>query len=234
MSENPGMFNQGEPTDDDLVVTVEESKVDELREQVEKIQTEAKASFRLRDRLQGRVKQLRKSVPIFFDLQAVADYQAKKAEADMIYKQAERSGVKPETRALLLDQHDTALTELAAIRERMLADSMVIHLVTVPNELMKAVRAKTRLEFKAANRGVPLTDEQVEELGGTVALRTLALGIERVVEADGSTAEQVTEEDARELEKALHPTQWERLYSTFEGMQFTQQVGEDATEEPGF
>lgn len=218
------------------VVTVPEGVEPEeaLRKHVEEIQVEAKRSFKLRDRLRGGVKQIRKTVPIFFDLQAVADYQAKKAESDAIFKQAERPGVKEDTRAALLEQHDNALDELSAIRERMLADSIVIHLATIPNEVLKATRAKTRLDFKAANRGVPLTDEQAEELASTVALRTLAMGIERVVDSDGSVSEQVEEEDVRELERSLHPTQWDRLYSTFEAMLFTQQVGEDATNDPGF
>lgn len=206
----------------------------DIAAQVEDIQQQAKASFSLRDRLKRGVKQRRRKVPVFLDLDAADRYATAKAEADGLIRAAERSGIKEDVRTQLLDAHNAKLDELEAVRAEMLEETLVIHLVSLPNEIIKAVNAKARLELKAAAKGRPITDEESQELGHTVALRTLAMGIEKIVESDGSERREITEDDCAALEDILGATQWDNLYTTFESMLFTQEAIDAATSESGF
>lgn len=213
---------------------VDATSADEIRQQVEEIQTEAKRTFSLRERLRSGVKQKRKVVPVFLDLDAVQVYAEKKAVADEVFRQAERPGIKDELRANLLTQHDTLLDEMSAARERMLESTLSIHLVGLPNKVVKATRSKVLLGLKAEAKGRPLNEQEIEDGNDLVKYRLLALGIERIVQSDGSVAEQLEDEDIRALEDELPTVQWDNLSATFDALCFSQQATEEAVNEPGF
>lgn len=235
--------------------SVEQSDIEAAREHIDKVQTEAKEQHSLRDRIKrkGGIKQRTAKVVLFFDLEAMQTVAAAKNQADLIFAQAERSGIEDERRTALLDEHDKALDEYEAAKEALAEHIGVAHLTTVPGpQVARAVRkARRRIE---AIRTVMLerqadeseSDEQREMAAEWVVaegehfetemkVQMLAIGmLSKVVFSD----EEITVFDPQDIREVLleqlPANQWAELASGIEQLMFDEQIARAAVEEPGF
>lgn len=200
----------------------------DLPTEEERIATEAKKGFSLRDRLLG-IKQAESKVLLFLDLGAVVKYGEAKREHNLLKAKllGNTDGEQEGPNAKTLKDSEKALDKLKAA---MLAESLAVSLRSVPNIAIKAAQREARKAY-AVDGKIP--DESFEFFAQKINSLTLVDVITGITDSSGETLKP-TIEDIEQLENLLPSTQWDVLNAAVNKLIYRDTVGEQATDEPGF
>lgn len=223
----------------------------------------ARGTFRASDKLKG-IKHRHGVVPLFLDLEAVDDYQKLNQMAQIVTDAAGKVDVKEdggaERHAALLEQYNELEPKVEAAKVKMLQSALSIHLHAWPNIAAKVARRKAIKRFYDDSLGgVP--PERNVEASEYVDMLLLGSSIMKIVDAEGNVdtlqpyEAEVTDEHGNvvmkkgkpktrriipretigfDLSNDLPPSQWARLYDAYQKLTLTDQLGENATNDPGF
>ena len=211
--------------------------VDATEAEIEAVAKEARKTFNLSDRLKGRT-QRTGSVTVYLD--EIAGQTLGGAE-DIVNSLQMKVG---RNRWGLLGEIDLAVFEereedIAALREKvdevgfeLYASAITFHLRAVP-ELITKKCSKDALASQGIKGKVP--DEKILEFNSSFNANMLAACIYKTVDAEGSISEGVlSNAEAEELENLLPRSEYAKLYSKLQEIQFKQAISDSATSSATF
>lgn len=222
---------------------------------VEAVSEQARGGFRALDKLKG-IKHRHGVIPLFLDLEAVDEYQqlnqAAQITADAAGKVDLKSEGGAERHADLLKQYNELEPKVEAAKVKMLQNVLSVHLHAWPNVAAKVARKKAIKRFSdPVLGGVP--NDRAADASEYVDMLLLGSSIVKIVDANGDVDElhpydepvtkngktkmrRVYPRDTigQELSDGLPPSQWLRLHDAYQKLTLTDQIGESATNDPGF
>lgn len=216
-------------TPDPLAVSDEDEVM--LAAEAETVQTAAKASFSLEDRLQGMVFATAK-VLLFTDLAAATEWaeQDQRVQRLAAYVGSLEAGSPAHADALAA--HNDADTLLEEKREAAFTSALAVHMRAVPQVAFEAAQRKARGKYKDESGQVPedsreaFFEYQNELLLGQV--------VQRVVDASGNELTFSRPKLASTMRNALPVPQYQRLIEAFTRLVFNDSLARAATSDPGF
>jgi len=216
----------------------------------------ARGTFSVSNRLKN-IKLGHAQLTLFTDTDAVGKYRKINTELQVLNDAASKVNLKlvggADQQKRLVDSYTAKEPELDAAREEMLAGALVVKLHAWPGKVAKAARGKARRKFHSdIHQGVP--PEKASEAANYVDMLLLGQTIVEIVNSDGEVDSLAPYVDGSkpvkkgkkpvmidprdtigtQLEDDLPPSQWKRLYDAYQTLTLTDQIGEAATEDPGF
>jgi len=216
----------------------------------------ARGTFRVSDRLKN-IKHGHGQLTLFTDTEAVAKYRKINSEMQATNDAAGKVNTKLEggfdMQKRLIDKYTEMEPELELAKKEMLAGALVVKLHAWPGKVAKQARNKSIKKFYSdIHQGV--APDKAAEASEYVDMLLLGQTILEITNSDGEVdtlAPYVDESKpvkkgkkpamiyprdtiGSELSEDLPPSQWKRLYDAYQTLTLTDQIGEAATEDPGF
>lgn len=213
---------------DEFSTLTEEERI-ALSGVAEEVQTQAKKSFSLSDRLQG-TKLATTKVLVFLDLDAVTAWQQQEAETTNLAAALQVADEDEKPQALA--DYTAAEDMIEPLRARAFQDALAIHMRAVPQVALEAAQRKARNEFKDDTGQVP--EEKRQEFFERQNEILLGQCVTRIVDATGAEAEFTKAGVMGMLRGALPNPQFTRVISAFNTLMFNDSLGRAATADPGF
>jgi hypothetical protein len=234
---------------DDTTLEVDELESEELDPR--DIIDNARNTFRLSDRLKG-IKHRSEKVVLFMDVEAVDAYQKLNEKAQAIANAAGAVDLKtesgPERHAILLAAYNELEPQVETAKVKMLSSAVTVYLHAWPNIAAKVARKNARKKFHDEVLGA-VPQDKLSDAAEFVDMQLLGASIIKIVDAEGNvdTLEPYTEGKGSkkklvkpretigmQLSDDLPPSQWARLYDTYQKLTLTDQIEQAATDDPGF
>lgn len=211
---------------------------DALDTAAEYIQTEAKKTFSLTDKLNG-IRTRRSKVLLFTDIESLDRYTVGKGELSRL---EQRLGLLNSatnvTEAGAAEKKDLA-KQIKALKpkvEELFADalksSLGVHLRGVPNVVFKVAKREARQRFALNDGTIPAL--KIEEYNEFVNVVLLQSAIEKITTPEGEELILLTEEQVQELADTLPPTSWDALTNALDALITKDTIADAATDDPGF
>ena len=217
----------------------------------EEISEQARGTFSFDDRL-NEVKHRHAKIMLFTDMEAVDEYHQINARTQAMVDSAGRIDLKSpgglERHEALLAEHEKLETQLEDARALMLKSALSVHLHAWPNIALKVAKKEARKKYHdKVLGGVP--ESLQEEAGEYVDMQLLGASIVKIVDSTGAVDDLAAytvgtgkkqktikprETIGKKMSEKLPPSQWQRLYDSYQVLTLTDQIGSAATDDAGF
>lgn len=205
--------------------------IDLTPETIEKVQTEARKSFSLKDRLNGIKVNTAKHLA-FLDESAVDHYIGTKNKLQALATQLEMlqaDPLKAESAMRKLEEHDAQLEVVEEAKKAMLESALSIHMVALPDVVVEAARRR-------AAKGAKQQDGTIDQLvfRKYFDINLVNNCVVKIVDPQGAEADFEPKTAGELLQGALGTVQWGQVVEKMSALLFNDSIGAVATDEPGF
>jgi hypothetical protein len=206
----------------------------------EKIQENAKKTFSLKDRLQGRTARVGK-ITVFLNQMNLMRANAMNDTLQRLTDERAKPGVNAARQQELLEEYNALEERYLKIIDDLNADSLVIHLQSIPRIAIDRMERKVIKRYANINKGKTdpaemMTPEEIEfDSRKAMEQGQITLAVQRIEDADGALADLGQGTDVGfTLMSLLSPNEAARLFNTVQQMIFGDDVGRFATDDAGF
>ncbi|ACY35925.1 hypothetical protein CMP1-29 [Clavibacter phage CMP1] len=141
--------------------------------------------------------------------------------------------------ANLLEQYNTLEESYIELRAKLLENSIIIHLRSIPQVTLDAIQSKTVRKWANISKEREKTEDPLTQGEAQIYMQRdhaqgiIRAAIQKIEAADGSQAE-LPETIGKDLAELLSPAEFQRLDNAIQEMVFNDNLGRLATDEPGF
>lgn len=202
-----------------------------LSEHAETVQTEAKKTFSLKDRLSG-IKASTAKIVLFTDPDAARAFAEKDTTATALSGLLADESLDEQLRAEVQHDFDSVDAEREQLRAVFMRTALAVHMRAVPQVVTDRAQRNARKAYALNDGTVP--NERREDFFEMQNHEILGQVIQRIVDADGADAEFDPKTVGAELRDFLPQPQYQRLLNAFNQLVFNDALAAQATADPGF
>lgn len=192
------------------------------------VETEAKKSFRLSDRIRG-IKQITRKVVVFTNPEAAEKVKELQIALEVTGAKADVA-TDEAWKAELTAKYTELEEQIEAAKAELFESAIALSLRALPEKVLKGCRREARKPYELPDGVIP--GDKAEEFRNLLTVTTLQKSLFRAVAPDGEL--ELGPGIADELNAFLPTPQWVRLEEAMNILMFTDAIGDNATNDPGF